>query len=149
MPSSKNVLSLSLFLCLSFELAAQYQFLRKGSPSLYDSSVNVDIREYRKIRLKVTLADSLINALHSEINISLRTIVEQDKKNSALSELIIRHEATISAKDRSIQALNDQFTELYKISSKRKKFYQTAGFKYGSGGLGVLIVRKVLISLMQ
>jgi hypothetical protein len=140
-------------ICPTFELGAQtlspYTFSLKGRPSPYDSAVIIQIAEYRKIRIKVTTADSLVDALSTEINQLLTLVDKQDQANRILVDLTSRQEATISRKEETIEDLSDQFDRLYEKSVSKKKFYQTNGFKYGAGGIGALLIRKALINLAQ
>jgi hypothetical protein len=148
----KNLI-LCLLICPSFELAAQtispYTFSLKGRPSPYDSAVTIQIAEYRKIRIKITTADSLVDALSSEINQLLTLVDKQDQANRILLDLTSRQEKTIARKDETIQDLSGQFDKLYETTVSKKKFYQTNGFKYGAGGTLALVLRKALIYLAK
>jgi hypothetical protein len=161
MPSSKNIIVILLSICLIFkeEALAQtsdpsaplsaYTLTFRGARSPYDTSVNISITEYRKIRQKVTLADSLIAALHVEINKGLALSIAQEERSGILVSLVDRHERTIAAKDKTIADLSKQFDDLDATITAPKKWYRTNGFKYGAGATGVLVIRRILISLLR
>lgn len=161
MRSSRKCFALLVFLCLSFEALAQgssrapatpiaaYTLTFRGDVSRYDTSVNIVITEYRNLRRKMTLADSLVDALHTETGLALATIVEQGNKINTLVDLVDRHERTIAAKDSTVAALNAGYNKLFGVVTAPKKWFQTTAFKYAAGAVGVLIARKTLIVLLK
>lgn len=108
MKTCKCVLILFTFLCLTFESSGQfnnYTRMRRGDVSRYDSSVNIDIREYRLIRHKLTLSDSLINALNTERHNNESLTKSFLAQISTKDETISRQAATIDEKNITIAGL--------------------------------------------
>lgn len=134
------------FLCLTFEASAQfgkYTFMRRGQVSTYDSSVNIDLREYRKIRQKITLADSLIFDLNKERAEHESLIKEIIAKMAAKDEIIARHYETILAKETTIGQLQKVAEDCTTLARKLQIFpnpIADAGAKVGGGILIGLVV---------
>jgi hypothetical protein len=144
MSRSKNALILFLFLCLSSDALAQYTFLRKGQTSSYDSSVNIEVKEYRKIRAKILTADTLVTALNDEIK---KSYVISSRKDTVISSQILIIESNarvIEVKTKTISDLSDNFNKLFQANNKKKKFYERPGFLFGSGGVAGIIIKTLL-----
>jgi uncharacterized coiled-coil protein SlyX len=142
MPSyRKNIIALA-FLCLSFSALAQYQKAAKGEPVPFDTAVIVELGEYRKIRSKVLLADSLVQSLSFSLSLSLQAIAQQDSTISAQAFTIAAQEKTIARKDEVIQQVSTRFDELNKLATRPKRWYQKDGLKYGLGAAAMLLIIK-------
>lgn len=124
MRSSKNLLILFASICLIISAQAQspYKFLLKGDRSPYDSGVVIELREYRQIRAKVTLADSLIAALRAEAIQSMAIIQKQEESIVLQTSIIDRQSQALTAKDTTIQNLSRAFDELHKETTRPKNF---------------------------
>lgn len=138
-------ISLLTSICLSTKLCAQspYTFVLKNIVCPYDSGVVVEIKEYRKIRFAHTIADSLIASLHIEINESLHMIIEQDKNNSVLLNLVAAHAKTITEKNETIAQLRKTFDDLATEAKRPKKWYQTNAFKISVGVVAGIAITKL------
>lgn len=111
-----------LLLCLTFEVSAQYNLLRRGEPSTYDSAVNIEISEYRKIRRKVLTADSLVAQLNQEIEIRQGQGRAFASKVNIMQNIIDRQTETIKSKDETIRQLSQSFDNLAHATKKIQIF---------------------------
>jgi hypothetical protein len=123
MKLSKNALMILLSVCLTFEVSAQYSLMtRRQVLNEFDSAVTIEISEYRKIRKKVTTADSLIIALKAEVTKNAQLVYLNNTQAEGLKYLVQRHEDTIASKDKTIAELNSAFDELAALSKKFRIF---------------------------
>ena len=141
----KSALMIFALASLSFEGSAQYMRMTRGDVSRYDSSVNIELSEYRRIRQKVTLADSLaanINLLISQSN-DLRT--EFNDKEKTLLSIVKANGETIDRKDETIKGLSSKFDDLESTAKKFRIFNNPIadiGAKILVGAaLGILIIK--------
>lgn len=122
MKLSKNALTTLLFLCLTFEGLAQYNLMRRGQVSAYDSSVNIEISEYRKIREKIFAADSLVQSLGMEVKANGQLnnmLLERDHTIARMQE---QYKADITAQEKTISDLRRLFDNLAATSKKLRIF---------------------------
>lgn len=157
MLSYKNVTTLFAFLCLSFEIAAQdtvdssepinnpigifYSLLLKGMPAPYDTTVAVRVDEYRRVRNKIFLADSLVDAKDDELARAYDLIQEKDSAQAVTLEIAA---ANARANERLTQTnaqLNRDYDELYLETSKPKPLIQRPWFLIAAGAVGGALLK--------
>jgi hypothetical protein len=109
MKQSKSVLIICALLCLSFEAAAQYKLTRRGEPSPYDSSVNIEISEYRLIRNKVLTYDTLRRRIQIE-RLNFEVLEVEFRTKAAIMEEVVK------AKDGTIARQDTTIADLRKVS---------------------------------
>jgi len=149
MNNSRSVLTTLLFLCLISEASAQfnqYTFMRRGQVSAYDSSVNIQIQEYRKIRQKLTLVDTLLQELAIERFQNSQLVKEQMSRLATEEEIAARHYATVAEKDATIYELRKVNTEAIGLAKKLQIFPNPVLDFTSKVGGGVLI--GLIISLI-
>lgn len=150
MKNWKSVLTTFAFLCLISEGRAQfnqYTLMKRGQVSAYDSSVNIEIGEYRKIRAKVLTADSVYNSFMSERYQNLYALKSYIGQGFIKDEIIRRHEDTILAKDATIAGLKSTNEESLKLLKSFRLSPVPAidtGLKIG-GGIVIGVIVGVLI----
>lgn len=121
MKNWKSVLMILISLCPISEASAQfnsYTLMRRGEVSLYDSSVNIEISEYRSIRRKVLTYDTLRQRMQSE-RIAFDAFVRETQVRNAMTDDVIKAKSeTIAAKDVTISELRDVITGYQKATKK-------------------------------
>lgn len=104
--------SLMLTCLISTSVRGQYQQMKKGEFSTFARSVNIEISEYVKIRAKVFLVDSLIQAV---------VVLKHDQETATKSFMnqAATYQADLASKDRTIASqattigeLNQNFQQL-------------------------------------
>lgn len=121
--------------------------MKRGQVSAYDSSVNIEIGEYRKIRAKVLTADSVYNSFMSERYQNLSALKSYISQVYIKDEIIRRHEDTILAKDATIAGLKSTNEESLKLLKSFRLSPVPAidtGLKIG-GGIVIGVIVGVLI----
>lgn len=122
--------------------------MKRGDVSTFDESVNVDISEYRKIKKKLTLVDSLIISLAIERYQGEQAIKANLFKADQLNEIISRQEDTIRAKDITIQALSGTTDQATRIGRKLLRIspnpWIDTPIKVGAGVVIGLIVHALI-----
>jgi hypothetical protein len=121
--------------------------MRRGQVSAYDSSVNIEIGEYRKIRAKVLTADSVYNAFMGERYGYLSEIKSYIMLGFTKDEIIARHEATILSKDSTItdlKAINKESLILLKSFRLSPVPAIDTGLKIGGGIVIGIIIRSLI-----
>jgi hypothetical protein len=150
MKNWKSVLTTFAFLCLISEAQAQfnqYTLMRRGQVSAYDSSVNIEIGEYRKIRAKVLTADSVYNAFMGERYLNASALKSYIGQIFTKDEIIRRHEDTILAKDATIAGLkttNEESLKLLKSFRLSPVPAIDTGLKVGGGIVIGIIIRSLI-----
>jgi hypothetical protein len=120
--------------------------MRRGDVSTYDSSVNIEIKEYRKIRRKVLSSDSLIIAMSLHVAYTDTLIKRFEDKISTLAATAVRHEATIADKNQTIKKLSADFDNLATLSKKLRIFknpISDGAVKFVGGVLVGLLISKL------
>lgn len=145
MQSCKNYIILFVLICLSFDACAQYRKVLKAESSPYDTAVLIQIQEYRKIRIKVTFADSLINSLNMELSKSRLIVQQKDSSQSILIEIQKASAVTISRQAETIQSVSKSFDDLNKLVSAPTPWIKKPWVIF-SGGAIVGIILKSLLS---
>ena len=121
MKLSKSVLTISLLLCLTFEVRAQYNnysLTLKGQASRYDSAVLVEVNEFRRIRRKLLTYDTLARNFYVE-RLKFDAISREMEVRIAMSADIIKaKDETIARQDTTIVELRHVSEDAIKLSKK-------------------------------
>lgn len=144
MKPSKNALTILLFLCLSISAAAQYNPLSRGQKSIFAESIEIEIEEYRRIRRKVYIADTLRLRLAQERAKLFEVARERDAKDSINAVLTERHFQTIASKDKTIIGLKNELDKAVKVSKKIRIFpdpLADTATKVGGGIILGIVIR--------
>lgn len=140
MRSCKNCIILLTLICLSFNARAQYVKLTKGQPVPFDTSAVIQISEYRKIRFKVNIADSLTKALYREVQ---KFQALASAKDSAQSVLILTQESnarTMENQAQTIRDLNNIYNKLDEAATRPTPFLKRRDVAFGGGALSVILL---------
>jgi len=148
MLSYKSLTTLFLFLCLSFDLAAQqpgifYALLLKGMPAPYDTTVAIHVREYRRIRNKILIADSLVGARNFELARAYTLIIAKDSAQVVTLEIAA---AAVKSNQRLTETnaiLNRSYDELYLEYTRPKKIIERPWFWFSLGGVVGIIIKSL------
>lgn len=138
------------FLCLISEARGQfnqYTLMRRGQVSAYESSVNIEIGEYRKIRAKVLTADSIYGSLMTERFLATQAEKTYVQRLGTQDIIIRRHEETILAKDSTIaelKAVNNESITLLKSFQISPVPVIDTGIKIGGGILIGILIRSLI-----
>jgi len=145
MRNYKNFIILFALICLTFEgFSQKYSKLFKGDRSPYDTGVIIELSEYRKIRIKVNYADSIIRSLNREISNSYSIIKQRDSIQLIMLKLIESKENQVARQSQLIESINKDFDALYNASNRKKKFFQKQSYMLGSGFM-LGIITSILI----
>jgi hypothetical protein len=138
-------LTLYALLCLSFNSAAQYTQLKKGEASPYDLGVVIELSEYRRVRTKVSLSDSLISSLRVEISKAYLLIGKQDSASFLEREIISSLTRTTEGQRETIASVSADFDEMnHKFESYRRRTNRKIIFFSTTGAIvGVILVEVI------
>jgi hypothetical protein len=121
MKLSKSALMISLLLCLTFEVRAQYNnyaLTLRGEVSKFDSAVLVEVNEFRKIRRKLLTYDTLARNFYVE-RLKFNAVQMEMQVRVAMSEDIIKAKnETIARQDTTIVELRRVSEDAIKLSKK-------------------------------
>lgn len=126
--------TVSIIICL----LSLCQTSKAQSITLYnDSTVLIGLKQYREVRERLILADSLINKSREQITL-LELSNEALKEKERLNGLIMSEK---SERIKKVEAINsDLLNQLNTVT--KKKWYQNPLLYFGSGVvLGVIITR--------
>jgi hypothetical protein len=136
----KYIITAFALLCLHTECYSQYCLMGRGQTNPFDSAVAIHLPEYRKIRIKVLTADSLIQKLNIEINELTDFVIKSEQAKQILIEINDRHQKTIADKDKSIKGLHHDFNELLHQCNKKSVWWNSRGAHFGGGAIASLVV---------
>lgn len=155
MLSCKSLTTLFLFFCLSFNLVAQevgatkqkpgilYALLLKGMPAPYDTTVAIHVHEYRRIRNKLLIADSLIGARNFELARAYTLVIAKDSAQAVTLEILA---ASVKSGERLTETnaiLNRSYDELYLEYTRPKKIIERPWFWFGAGAIVGIIIKSL------
>jgi len=154
MLSWKNLFALFACLCLSFEISAQtviekpkpgifYALLLKGMPAPFDTTVAIHVTEYRKIRTKVILADSLVNAKDRELAQAYKVIEEKSAAQVITLEILATSSRANERLTKTNAQLNNDYDELYLETTRPKKLIEKPWFLITVGAVGGAILKSL------
>lgn len=126
MSSCKNYIILFALLCLSFEASSQYDRYAKlirGEKSPLDTAVAIQIAEYRAIRFKVSIADSLIRSMRDEIEQLNLLSREKDTVNIIQSKMLVLDQAIIDEHSKTISDLSKSIDVFAKNADTKSPWY--------------------------
>lgn len=161
MPSYKKLITLFAFLCLSFEVSAQaekplgvapspeskpgifYALLLKGMPAPFDTTVAIHVQEYRRIRTKLILGDSLQAAKDYELARAYNLIQEKDSAQSVTLAIVATLTESNERLAKTNAKLNDDYDELYLVANKKEPLLKKPWFWFAGGALVGIILKSL------
>ncbi len=99
------IIALSLLIGRTFNVSAQYSMMTRGQLCPFDSAVAIHIDTYRLETMKLSLADSMIFNLESQLDVNIQANLSLKNQLELNKEMLKVREQQLEMKNRQMDAL--------------------------------------------